>query len=712
MKRIQIGIFVALFAILGSAAAQPIDEIVARFPKLNPLSIPQVDKRVLPNGMRIYLLEDHALPTVTASVRINCGSYLEPADKVGLAEMCGEVMRTGGTTKWTGDQIDEQLEAVGATVETGIDLLYGTAFMNGLSEYTDLGLEVLSEVLQHPVFDPDKIELAKVNQRSTISRRNDDAEEIGSREFKKIIYGANSPYARYAEYATVNAVTKDDLVAFHKMWFHPENIQIAVWGDFKKNDMVAKLTKYFGKWQKGTTAVPPPPKVEYKYESKVYYVEKNDINQSKIYVGHVGGLQTDADYADVTVMNAILGGAFGSRLFNSVRSREGLAYAVFGVYTANVSYPGIFYNFASTKSETTAKAVREIVKEIKRMQTDAPTPEEMKLGKDGYLNSFVFQFDSKAKIINRLLNYDFYGLPADFNVQLKNKIEQVTPEAVTAAAKNRLHPDALRILVVGKGKDFDVPLADLGFGAVENIDVTIPSGEPKRELAVTDENIAKGKQLLDKAVAAHGGLAAFKAVKAISFKGTTTVVTPNGEFPLAMEELKAYPDKSRATMNVMGQTMYEINNGASGWKTDPRARAVVAKTEEDMVKARQDWSRDLITIMATSDAPAYKAVYDGQSDLGGTSVDWVAIVEADGTQACRLAVNSTSGALAGEEFIGESLTGEGLVQQTFEAFGTYGGLKLPQKIVQSMAGQKFATVGWTEIVVNPEVPAGAFDKPQ
>ena len=711
MKKVSIGILVMFVALVGSLAAQPVDEIIARFPKLNPLSIPQVDKQTLPNGMRIYLLEDHSLPTVTASVRINCGSYLEPADKVGMAEMCGEVLRTGGTTKWTGDQIDEQLEAVGATVETGIDLLYGTAFMNTLSDYTDLGLEVLSEVLQRPVFDADKIELAKVSQRSTIARRNDDAEEIGEREFRKIIYGVGSPYARYPEYATINAVTREDLAAFHKMWFHPENIQIAVWGDFKKSEMIAKLTKYFGKWQKGTTPVPPPPKVEYKYESKVHYVEKNDINQSKIYVGHVGGLQTDPDYADLTVMNTILGGSFGSRLFNSVRSREGLAYAVFGVYTANVSYPGIFYNYASTKSETTAKAIREIIKEIKRIQTDAPTADEMKVGKDGYLNSFVFQFDSKSKVINRLLNYDFNGLPADFNVQLKQKIEQVTPEAVTAAAKNRLHPDALQILVVGKAKDFDVPLADLGFGAVENIDVTIPSGEPTKEVALTDANLTKGKQLLDKAVAAHGGLAAFKAVKAISYKGIIAVVTPNGEFPINVEELKALPDKSRGSMSMMGQTMYDINNGNTGWKTDPRARGVVAKTEEDMVKARDEWNHDLITIFQTSDAPAYKAVYDGQSDLAGATVDWVAVILPDGKTACRMALNASSGAMAGMEFFGETPAGEGLIQQVVEAYSEAGGLKIPQKFVQNLAGQKFATINWSEILVNPEVPAGAFDKP-
>jgi predicted Zn-dependent peptidase len=689
-----------------------VDEIIARFPALNPLKVPQIDKQTLSNGLRLYLLEDHSLPTVTASVRINCGSYLEPADKIGLADFCGEVMRTGGTNKWTGDQIDEMLEGVGATVETNIDMLYGTGSMNTLTEYTDLGLEVLAEVLQRPVFDPDKIELAKVGQRTAISRRNDDADEIGRREFRKIIYGATSPYARQSEYATVNAVTKDDLVAFHKAWFHPENVQIAVWGDFKKADMIAKITKYFGKWPKGTVQVPTPPKVDYKYTAKVHYVEKTDINQSKIYVGHIGGLQTDADYPDVTVMNTILGASFGSRLFNSVRSREGLAYAVFGVYTANVSYPGIFYNFASTKSETTGKAIREIVKEIKRMQTDPPTPEEMKLGKDGYLNSFVFQFESKAQVINRLLNYDFYGLPSDFNVKLKERIEKCTPDAVLAAAKQRLHPDALQILVVGKGKDFEVPLADLGLGSVETIDVTIPSGEQKRALTMSPENLNKGKELLAKALTAHGGLQNFKNVKAVSSKGTLTISTPSGDFPLAVEEIKAYPNQSKSTVTVMGQTMLDINNGAGGWKTDPRTRTAVAKSEEDMVKEQDDWERDLVVIFQTSDQPDYQAVYDGSGSVQGTSVEWVALVNKKGDAICRLGVNPQSNQLACKEYTGETPAGEGKIEEVYETFSDASGVKLPTAATRFMGGQKFGKLTLTEVLVNPPVPAGTFDKPQ
>jgi zinc protease len=712
MKRIIVSVFAAVMTLSASIAAQNVDEIIARYPNRNPLKIPQVDKQTLSTGLRLYLLEDHSLPTVSASVRINCGSYLDPADKAGLADVCGEVMRTGGTTKWTGDQIDELLEGVGASVETGVDLLYGSGSMNALIEYTDLGLEVLAEVLQHPVFDQDKIELAKVNQRSNISRRNDDADQIGQREFRKVIYGANSPYARDPEYATISAITRDDLVAFHEAWFHPENVQIAIWGDFKKADMVAKINKYFGKWARGTTPVPPPPKVDYKFAPKVHYVEKNDVNQSKIFVGHIGGLQTDPNYPDVIVMNAILGGSFGSRLFNSVRSREGLAYAVFGVYTANVSYPGIFYNFASTKSETTGKAIREIIKEIKRMQTDAPTPEEMKVGKDGYLNSFVFQFESKAQVINRLLNYDFYGLPSDFNVKLKDRIETCTPEAVQTAAKALLHPDALQILVVGKGKDFEVPLADLGLGNVDTVNITIPSGEKKRELAVSPENLKKGKEFLDKAVTAHGGLQNFKNIRALSSKGTMTISTPNGDFPLAIEDIKAYPNQSKSVVLMMGQKIIDVNNGTTGWKTDPRTQSVVGKSEDDMIKDHQEWGHDLVSIFQNSDNPDYQAVYDGNGTVQEHAVEWVALVGKGGDPICRLGFSAQSGQLVCREFTGETMAGEGKIEEVFETFSDVSGVKLPSGSTRFVAGQKFAKISLTEVLVNPPIPAGSFDKPE
>ncbi len=692
-----------------SAKAQDVDKL--KFPKLSELEVPEVDRVTLDNGIRLYLLEDKSLPLFNVSVRVNCGSYLEPEDKVGLAEICGTVMRTGGTAKWTGDEIDELLEGVGATVETFIGTVSGGARVNVLNEYTDLGLEVLAEILRRPIFDEDKIELAKVQERSAIARRNDDPQNITFREFRKAVYGANSPYARHTEYATINTITRDDLMAFHKAYFHPQNVQMAIWGDFDREALLSKINEYFGTWERAGEPVPEPPEVKYEFDSKVHYAQKTDVNQSNIVIGHIGGFVTDDDYAARIVMNNVLGGSFGSRLFNSVRSREGLAYAVFGVYTANIAYPGVFYNFASTKSESTGKAVQEIIKEIKRIQTDPPDDDEMRTGKDGYLNSFVFKFDTKQEVVTRLMNYDFYGLPEDFVFQEKENVEKVTPADVIAAAKKNLHPEALRILVVGKGEDFDMPLEQLGFGQVDTIDIAIPSAEEQKELAVTPENLKKGMEILQKAVQAHGGLDNFKKIKSLSIKGTFLLSMRGTEIPIAVEWLRVFPDKSKSVMSVMGQKIVQIRNGNIGWKTDQATMQLTAMTEEDIAETDEEWSRTTIRIFAASDDPYYQAVYDGTGELDGRPISFVALIDKDGEQICRLAISSGSHELVGKYYYTETPLGAGTVEETVSNFSEISGVRLPMTTVRNLSGQKLSETVIAEFIINGEIPPDAFDKP-
>lgn len=691
------------------ATAQNVDDL--KFPKLNKLEIPDVEKVTLDNGMRLYLLVDKSLPIFRTSMRINCGSYLEPSDKIGLASMVGTVLRTGGTSKWTGDEIDEILEAFGGSVETSVGLASGSAGVNVLSEYTSLGLEVLAEILRRPVFDDDKIDLAKVQERSGISRRNDDAMQIAFREYRKIIYGAESVYARQVEYATIDAITREDLIAYHAKYYKPQNVQMAIWGDFDKKTLLAEIDKWFGDWKMEGDSVPSLPEVDYTYDNQVYYINKPDVNQSNVVLGHIGGLTSDADYADRIVMNNVLGGGFGSRLFSSVRSKEGLAYATFGVYTANISYPGVFYAFASTKSETTVKAAREVIKQIKLMQTDPPTEDEMRMGKDGYLNSFVFNFDSKAEIVNRLMRYDFYGLPDDFLFTEKENVQKVTPEAVMAAAQKNLRPDALRILVVGKGEDFEMPLDQAGLGNVTTIDITIPSAEEKHELAITPENIEKGKELLDKAVASAGGLENFQKVKAVSMKGKIFIVTPNGEFPVPFESLNVFPDKSRTVMNMMGTEVADIRDGAMGWKMMETGQ-MGPKSEEDLLKEDKESMRQTIRLFQVSDDPPYQTVYDGSGDADGTPVEFVAILDSNGDQIVRLGLDPNSFQIVCKVFHAETPSGEGTIWEYATNFVVTDGMNLPMSREWKMNGAKAMAFEFTEILINPEVPADAFAKPE
>jgi zinc protease len=465
---------IAFAAAVCSAQTAP-DYKKLEYPKLHDIVIPQVAHVTLPNGMRLLLLEDHELPLISISARIRVGSMYEPADKVGLADITGEVMRTGGTHTKTGDELDDQLEQIAASVETGIGLNVGYASVSVLKENIDTGLSVLADVLMNPEFREDKIELAKMQHRSAIARRNDSPGRIAGREFSKLIYGPNSVYARHTEYSSINHITRDDLIAFHKRFFGPNNTMMAVWGDFDTKAMQEKIEKAFENWTKIDMNLPPVPKVDYGWKATVNLVTRPNLNQSNIYLGHIGGLMSDPDYFALSVMNQILGGGFTGRLFKNVRSRQGLAYSVSGGYGSNYDYLGNFAIGCQTKSENTVHAIRAMIDEAKKITQAEVTEEELALAKDSFLNSFVFNFEDKGQIVTRMLTYEYYGYPADFLQTIKTNVEKVTKADVLRVAQAHLRPDTLQILVVGRPDNFDEPLTTLG--TVNEVSIAIPPGD-------------------------------------------------------------------------------------------------------------------------------------------------------------------------------------------------------------------------------------------
>jgi len=438
------------------------------YPRLGDIRIPDVKRVKLANSMQLFLLEDHELPLIRMSAVIRTGSVYEPADKIGLADITGTVMRTGGTTSRTGDEIDEELEQIAASVETGIGESSGSASVSVLKEDVGTGLAVLVDVLMNPAFREDKIELAKIRHRSDISRRNDNVRQVAGREFDKIIYGPQSIYARQTEYATIDNITRDDLVAFHKKFYRPNIIMLAIWGDFDTDQMIAMVEKAFSGWEKGDIEIPAVPKVQYEFRPTVNLVRKEDINQACIRLGHIGGLMSDPDYFALLVMNR----ALSDRVFKNVRSREGLAYSAYGYYGSEYDHPGAFIVECQTKSEATVYATRAMIQEVSKITESEITDEELALAKEGFLNSFVFNFESKGQIVRRLMTLEYFGYPADFLQKTKANVEKVTKADVLRVARKHLHPDNLQILAVGKPDDFDEPLSVLG--PVNEIDITIP----------------------------------------------------------------------------------------------------------------------------------------------------------------------------------------------------------------------------------------------
>ena len=481
MKNINKALAASLIALSlfnsSSVKAEDVPEVdikSIKFPALHDVSVPEVDKVVLKNGLKIFILEDHSLPLLDISVRVNIGSYLEPSDKIGLSDIVGDQLREGGTEKWTPDELDEELESTGASVETYGDITFSHLGLNMLSSQKEQAIELVDQILRHPRFDQDRLDQSMVSYKAGIARRNDNPSSIASREFNKMIYGKGSVYAAQTEYSHLNNIKRQDLIDFHKKYYKPEFVMMSVCGDFNKDEMLSLLKKTFENWEKGNETIPANPEVKYDFDQKVGYIEVKDAKQANIFFGHIGGRGYEEDEPKRIVMNNILGGGFGSRYFNQIRSKAGLCYQVYGNYDSNFAYPGKFVNLTSTNCNTAVKATRMMIEEIKRLQNEEVTEAELEYGKQPYLNHFVFNFVSKEAIVGRMLSYDLFGLPADHLQRQKKAVEATTAADIKEMANKYLRPDKLRIIVCGDKSLFDEPLEKLNNGPVEEIDITIP----------------------------------------------------------------------------------------------------------------------------------------------------------------------------------------------------------------------------------------------
>ncbi|HZD50282.1 MAG TPA: pitrilysin family protein, partial [Silvibacterium sp.] len=342
-----------------------------------------------------------------------------------------------------------------------------------LTKDEDQVFGIAVDVLEHPAFSDEKLKLAKQQAVAGIIRRNDDASGIAEREAAMLVYGKNSPYAREPEIATVMSVTVADLKAWHAKTMAPNNMIIAVEGDFDSDAMEKKLRDTFESLPRG--AARPKPSGDFPGPTPgLYTVDKSDVNQSNVWIVGLGTERSNPDYYALVVMNEIFSGGFGSRLFQEVRTKQGLAYSVDGNYGASYDHPGIFYTTASTKSDTTVKATKAMLDEIGNLRTKPFTDAELTSAKDQLLNSFIFHYDSKEKVLTEAVTLQFYGYPPDFLSKYRAGIEAVTTADLERVAKKYIDPSKLAVLVVGNESQFGTPLTDLNLGPAHPIDITIP----------------------------------------------------------------------------------------------------------------------------------------------------------------------------------------------------------------------------------------------
>ena len=657
-----------------------------KFPPLKDVRLPKIEESTLPNGMKVYLLENHELPLVRGTALVRTGNLFDPADKVGLATITGDVMRSGGTATKTGDQIDEQLENIAASVESSIGESSGRVSFSTLKERTDEVMAVFRDVLTAPAFREDKIEFVEQQLRSGIERRNDDVHGISQREFTDLIYGPKTPYGWQIEYATVDAIKRDDAVAFYKRYYFPANVILAVQGDFSAPEMKAKIESLFGGWNYQQPPVPPFPKVDSRPKPGIYIATKTDVTQTNFAMGQLGGVLNDKDYPALEVMGDILGGGFKSRLLQKVRTELGYAYEVGADWGANYDHPGLFEIYGSTKSASTAATLKAIDGEVQRIRAQEVTADELETAKQTVVNGFVFNFDTPSKTLNRLLTYRYYGYPDDFIFDYLKAVRNVTRADILRVAKQYLDPAKFVIVAVGNPKDFGTPLSSLGL-PVTDIDLTIPQAKAALAPAVDPRVMDRGKALLARARNAMGG-DALAVVKDMTETATMRLDQSSGGLVVKQTEQWLAPNHFRQDNVLPFGSVSTYSNGTSGWAATAQGVSPIAGPQLRQIDFENFrlWFRLML-----SDR-------DPDREVAITETGKIRVSDHNG-HTVFLSVDAMTGLPASEDYQPPG-NDKGAVQEIYGDWQATAGVQLPRRITMNQDGRHLADVTVTGVAIN------------
>jgi predicted Zn-dependent peptidase len=438
-------------------------------------------KATLSNGVTVYLAEDRLLPLINVQVFFRGGRYMEPAGKEGVAGLTATVWRTGGAGALDPRQLDEELDFLAAQVATSVGDVTGSVTLNLLAKDIDRGLALLMDFLRTPRFDEARLAKAKEDMLSEMKRRNDDAEEIEAREWNRLVYGEDYWMNRLATKASVDAITRADVAAFQKRLATPANIVVAVSGDFTRAAMLAKLDATLGTWKERGEASPAVPQPTGSAKPGVYVVDKTDVNQGRVSIGHLGSKRPMNDEAALMVANDIYGGGgFTAWMMLRIRSDEGLAYGAYSRYEIGDLYPGEFRAYFQSKPSTCARAAQLTLDLMKKIRGEVVSAKELDTSRNSFIETFPRTFETKARTVSRFALDDLTGRPHEYWTTYRDRMKAVTADSVRAAAAAHYDPARLIVLVVGPAEEIlkghpDHPDARIeAFGAVTRLPLRDP----------------------------------------------------------------------------------------------------------------------------------------------------------------------------------------------------------------------------------------------
>jgi zinc protease len=685
-----------------AAKKRKIDQL--KYPELNPFKLPQLQKAATANGIKLRLIKSEKLPLMNLTVLLKGGYAYDPPVKVGLASITADILRIGGTKELGSEELDKFLDTNGITISISEGDDYFRINLNCLKENFDTGISVLAKILQSPAFDKEKLEEIKTKMNSAISRRNDTPGSIVNREFRKLIYGANSPFAQSQEYEHLENISTTDIVKIYKTFFAADNMLVGVTGPMEINELRQLFEKHFGSWNT-TAKIPPYPKVkEQTHDFKVAAAEKSNINQSYFSIGHLGIKEKIEEKAKIMVFNSIFSQGFASRLNTRVRVKMGLTYGIGGGVITEYHYPGRTYFSTFTKTGSTLDAIKAIFDEIRTIRKELVSEEELKEAKDYFLNSHVFNYSTPGRILFRSLSNEFYGRPEDTDEKLIEDVKKVTTENVREIAQKYLTPDKMVTLVVGNQEKIKEKAGDLSqLGKIKKIDISIKPPPLKEKIpTATPEMLQKGKEILTSL--GNTTYKKYKQLKSLETLSDSNMTLGPRTIDIKSKTLILFPDKLYNEASIMGGMMKieSIINGKKGvikqmGKTNPMSAEQIEK---------QTFG-DLYDIFNPIEKGKYKFQYLKEEKINNKTYDVIYIFDSQKNWV-KFFINKETGLVEIEEKLSQ-LPGQSGTARTIKSdFKTIEGIPFAFQSKTYVKDKVVMETTTKQIKVNPKIDPSIF----
>jgi predicted Zn-dependent peptidase len=654
--------------------------------------IGEYSKFELPNGLKVFVVENHRIPRVSFSISLIFDPSLE-GQNTGIGSLTSQLIGTGTSTR-TKDQIDDEIDFISASLQANP----AGIFASSLKKHTQKLMEIFSDVTINSSFNKDELEKKRTQALSGLAAEKDDANFISDNVSSALVYGKNYPYGEFETENSIKSITLDMCNQYYKEYFRPNIAYMSVVGDITLAEAKELVNKYFNSWQKAEVKTPTYPKPQPTIITKVAIVDRPQSVQSVVNVVYPIDLNLGApDYMKTNITNTILGGGV-FRLFMNLREKHAYTY---GAYSRLSIHPleSSFKASANVRNAVTDSAVMQILYEMKRLRTDSVPESELSLVKNYMTGNFAMSLEKPQTIASFAVNIERYKLPKDFYTNYLKNIQAVTASDVQQMAVKYITPDRSTILVVGKASEIAKKLKHFSpDGKIEYYDYEANLYDPDKLLKPAPTSV-DAPSVINKYIEAIGGTANIQKVKDLTMKASLNVQGNKANIMIVYK----VPDKYVTDITINGHTVQKtVLNGNTGKSITMQGTRELKGDELDKLKMEAQLIPEL-----QYKKLAYKTELKG-------------IAQVNGKDAYVIEVTSPSGAITTDYYSSETglkIRSEstedspmGKIAQTtdFNEYAEVKGVKYPKALKQTAGSQTF-DIMFDSFEVNTNVKDDIFN---